>query len=53
MLATRCRSTRLAAALLGLTVLPAGVSTSFAGEGAFSNYFPGSYGDLLIAVAPE
>ncbi|MCP4382440.1 MAG: hypothetical protein GY798_13665 [Hyphomicrobiales bacterium] len=53
MIEARLRSTWLAAALLALIALPAGVSKSFAGEGAFSNYFPGSYGDLLIAVAPD
>lgn len=30
-----------------------GIGDSYAAEGASSNYFPGSYGDFLIAAAPD
>jgi hypothetical protein len=42
-------------ALLLVTTTSIGASVKFAcaGEGASSNYFPGAYGNLLVAVAPE
>jgi hypothetical protein len=42
-------------ALLLVTTTSIGASVQFAcaGEGASSNYFPGAYGNLLLAVAPE
>lgn len=44
---------KLPAATLSLAIALAITPTAFAGEGASSNYFPGTYGDFAVAVAPS
>jgi len=47
-------STKIIQAAASLAFLLAQIpTTGEAGEGAFSNYFPGAYGSLLPGVAPE
>ncbi len=44
---------RLSFRAAALAAIVMGVQPATAGEGAFSNYFPGAYGSLLPGVAPE